>query len=134
VKKETLDKAVALARTLDHVLVATSDSCGVPHLAAAQTIASVSHDQISITSWYCPGTLKNLEENGNMAIVVWSKAAGTGYQLVGRVVGVKDRAIMNGFAPAIEDRDPLPEIEKEFLVRVDRIVSFHPAAHSDVEE
>lgn len=133
-KSATLDKAVALSRELEHVLIATSDVRGTPHLAAAQSLAREPDDVVSVVSWYCPGTIRNLTENPQVAIVAWDRSRDIGYQLIGRVENVRDLAIMNGFALEIEGQSPLPEIEKQLFVRVERIVSFHAAAHADVEE
>ena len=66
--------------------------------------------------------------------MVWEAASDTGYQLLGELEEVHDRSVMDGYAPAIESRTPLLEVEKQLLVRVHRVLAFHRAAHSDAEE
>jgi uncharacterized protein len=132
--KETLSQAVVLSGKLEFVLVATADADGVPHVAAAEKLKLLDDDCIAVKSWYCPGTINNLQDNPNIAIVIWDKNSDHGYQLQGVLEGADDLAIMDGFAAGVEMQNPLPEIEKQLRVRVDKIVAFRRTAHSDVEE
>ncbi len=132
--KETLGRAVALSGKLDFVFVATADADGVPHLAAAEKLRLLDDNCIAVKSWYCPGTINNLQDNPNIAIVVWDRNSDNGYQLLGVLEGADDLTIMDGFAAQVETKNPLPEIEKQLRVRVEKIVAFRRMAHSDVEE
>lgn len=132
--KQTLGRAVALSGKLEVVFVATADADGVPHVAAAEKLRLLDDDCVAVKSWYCPGTINNLQDNPNIAIVVWDKSSDHGYQLLGVLEGADDLAIMDGFASEVETKNPLPEIEKQLRVRVDKIVAFRRTAHSDVEE
>jgi general stress protein 26 len=132
--KETLSRAVALSGELEVVFLATADADGVPHLAAAEKLKLLDDECVGVKSWYCPGTINNLQDNPNVAIVIWDKNSDHGYQLQGVLEGADDLAIMDGFSAEAEARNPLPEIEKQLRVRVDKIVAFRRMAHSDVEE
>ena len=90
--------------------------------------------QLAIAAWFCPGTVINLQHNRRIAIVVWDAAEDTGYQLVGEVEKVEESAFLNGYAPQVEGSSPSPQVERQLLVRVDKVIDFRHAPHSDVEE
>ena len=69
-----------------------------------------------------------------MSLVIWDPKVDTGYQLLGETEKVEEIAMMNGYAPGAESRHPLPQVERQLLVRVDKIIDFKHAPHSDVEE
>ena len=131
---KTIQRAVALADRLQHVFVATADSKGLPHVAAAGELRLTPAGQLAIAAWFCPGTVINLQDNRRIAIVVWDAAEDTGYQLVGEVEKVEESAFLNGYAPRVEGSAPSPQVERQLLVRVDRVIDFRCAPHSDVEE
>ncbi len=87
-----------------------------------------------MSSWFCPGTVTNLERNRRISLVVWDAAEDTGYQLVGEVEKVEESAFLNGYAPEVEGSSPSPQVERRLLVRVDKVIGFSHAPHSDVEE
>jgi len=132
--KELLEKAVKLSLELDYVLVATADQEGVPHMAAAEKLLLASEDTVAVTSWCCPATVANLHDSPRIAIVVWNPVTDIGYQLLGQIERVEDLNIMDGFAPEIEKRTAIVEVEKQLTVRVEKILNFRYAAHSDMEE
>ena len=131
---KTIQRAVALADRLQHVFVATADSKGLPHVAAAGELRLTPAGQLAVAAWFCPGTVINLQDNRRIAIVVWDAAEDTGYQLVGEVEKVEESAFLNGYAPRVEGSAPSPQVERQLLVRVDRVIDFRCAPHSDVEE
>jgi hypothetical protein len=133
-KLEAIEKAVALGAELQHVFVATTNADGLPHLAAAGRIAPASEGRVAVEAWFCPGTVTNLEQNRRISLVVWDAVGDTGYQLVGEVEKVEEQALMDGYAPNMEDLGPYPQVERRLLVRVDKVVNFSHAPHSDVEE
>jgi hypothetical protein len=57
-----------------------------------------------------------------------------GYQLLGETEKVEDTAIMNGYAPGLEDKSTLPQVERRLLIRVDKIIGFRRSPHTDEEE
>jgi hypothetical protein len=55
---KNLDDAIGLAEKLGHVFVATADSSGMPHVAAAAQIKRISDGQVALSAWFCPGTVQ----------------------------------------------------------------------------
>jgi hypothetical protein len=128
---KTLNQAVALAQKLQHVFIATTDGKGLPYLAAAGKLALTPAGRVAVAAWFCPTTFANLQKNRRVALVVWEPKEDLGYQLVGEAEKVEEIAMMNGYAPGIEPKSPLPQVERQLLVRVDKIIDFKHAPHSD---
>jgi hypothetical protein len=134
-KVEIVKKAVTLAKNVGHVFVATADSTGLPHVAAAGKIALIPDgERVAVEAWFCPGTVANLQANRHTALVIWDPDADNGYQLLGETEKVEDTAIMNGYAPGLEDKSTLPQVKRRLLIRVDKIIGFKGSPHSDEEE
>jgi uncharacterized protein len=133
VNTELLKKAVELAEKLGYVFVATADAAGFPHVAAAAKLSFALDGKIAVSAWFCPSTMANINENPRLSIVVWDSEKDKGYQLIGESEKVLDVAIMDGFSAALEDRPPIPQIESRLTVRVDKILHFTHAPHSDSE-
>ena len=126
---EKFRKAVALAEKLRHVFVATADANGLPHLAAAGKLTAESDKRVAVAAWFCPGTVDNLRQ-----LVVWDAAADIGYQLLGEVEKVEELSVLDGYVPGEEEKPPLPQVERQLLVRLEKIIDFSHAPHSDVED
>ena len=133
-RQETIQSAVALGQKLEHVFVATADSEGVPHVAAAGRISLESEGLLTVAAWFCPGTVMNLRHNPKVSLVIWDEAADSGYQLIGKVEKVVETAMLNGYFPTMEGKDSFPQVERRLLVRVEKAISFSHAPHSDLEE
>lgn len=133
-KPKSLNTAVELAEKLEHVFVATADSSGMPHVAAAAKISQTSEDQVTVAAWFCPGTLVNLKNNCRISLVVWDAPVDKGYQLLGQVEKVEEIAMMNGYSPEIDETTVMPQVENRLLIRVDKVIAFSHAPHSDLEE
>ncbi len=133
-KPKSLNTAVELAEKLEHVFVATADSSGMPHVAAAAKLNQTSKDHVALTAWFCPGTIANLSENRRISMVVWDAPSDKGYQLLGLVEKIEENAMMNGYSPEIDETIVMPQVENRLLVRVDKIIAFSHAPHSDLEE
>jgi hypothetical protein len=132
---EALQEAIDLARKVGHVFVATSDLTGLPHIASASSLALAPDGRVAVAEWFCPGTMRNLGQNRRVAIVVWDAACDVGYQLLGEVEQVNELAMMDGYAPGKENNLPLmPQVERELLTHIDKVLVFSHAPHSDVEE
>lgn len=131
---QALKEAVALAERLQHVFVATADATGLPHAAASGRLTSTPKDHVSVTAWFCPATVANLEQNPRIAIVIWDASADVGYQLLGGAEKIEELGILNGYVQDEEGKWPLPQVERRLLVRVDRVMDFKHAPHSDVEK
>ncbi len=54
---ELLKTIVELGEKIGHMFIATSDRHGEPHVGVAGKISLEGEECISITSWFCPGTL-----------------------------------------------------------------------------
>jgi len=134
VNVEKLTEAVDLARKVGHVLIATADSRGMPHVTAAAQIAVAGSHSVAVTEWFCPGTVANLQKNRSISIVVWQARPDIGFQLLGTLEKVEDVGVLDGYAAGIEGEHPLPQVEKQLLVKVDKIFDFRMGPHSDVEE
>lgn len=128
----TLQSAVSLATRVDHVFVATVGPDGTPHLAAAAKVA-LAGETLEISAWFCPVTVVNLRYNRSISLVIWDQSSDQGYQLLGQAERVEELAMMDGFLPGQEESPPLPQVERKMVVRVERILDFHHAPHSDVE-
>jgi hypothetical protein len=126
--------AVNLGQKLQQVLVATADSAGLPHVAVATGIVQVSEKRLAVSAWFCPGTLKNLEQNRLVSLVVWDPATDEGYQLLGEVEKLEEEAIMNGYSPELEKKGPVPQVKWKITVQVGKVLDFTRAPHGDVEE
>ncbi len=133
-KPESLNTAVELAEKLKHVFVATADPSGMPHVAAAAKLNQMSKDHVTVTAWFCPGTIANLNKNRRISMVVWDAPSDKGYQLLGEVEKVEEIAMMNGYSPETDKLPPIPQVENRLLVRVDKVIVFSHAPHSDLEE
>lgn len=133
-KMKAILNAVAFSDKLQHVFVATADSKGLPHVATAGKIKFASNGRVEVSSWFCPGTVTNLQHNLHISLVVWDAVEDTGYQLVGEVEKVEESAFLNGYAPEEETSSSSPQVERQLLVRVDKVFGFSRAPHSDVEK
>jgi len=133
-KKETLKNAVKLGSRMKYALLATADSDGLPHVAAARKITVEPDGDIGVSEWFCPGTLSNLQVNPRLSIVVWDPIKDTGYQVLGISEKVVDLSMMNGYSQDKEKDRPLPQVERKIHVHVERIIHFSHGPHSDLEE
>ena len=88
----------------------------------------------AVAAWFCPGTVVNLEHNSKISLVVWDAAADTGYQLIGNVEKVDETAMLDGYLPEMESTGPSPQVERQLFVKVDKVIGFSHAPHSDLEE
>jgi hypothetical protein len=95
---------------------------------------SVAENRVAVSAWFCPGTLANLDQNRLVSLIVWDEDADSGFQLLGRVENINEKAVMNGYLPETEGLAPMPQIERILEVAVNRVIAFSLAPHSDVEE
>ena len=128
---ERLEQALALAETVKTVLVATADSDGCPHVAAAGKIEALPDGRVAVSEWFCPGTVSNLEKNPRISLVVWDSGTDAGYQLSGETEQVEESAFLNGYLPEGEGARPLPQTRRRLTVRVIKLLAFSRAPHTD---
>jgi len=129
---ESIESAVRLADRLEYVFVATADNNGMPHVAVAGTLSRKEGSRLGISSWFCPTTLTNLKMNHHISVVVWDRENDSGYQLIGESEGIVDLAMMDGYVPAREEK-AVPQVEREIIVRVIKVIDFTQTLHSDLE-
>lgn len=129
-----LAEAADLAAKVGYVFVATAGASGKTHLAAARTLSITPEHQLKVADWFCPETMQNLCSNHLLSVVAWDPVSDVGFQLLGELVDLKELGMMNGYLPELEEKPPLPQIEREMIVRVDKIIDFKIAPHSDLEE
>lgn len=134
VSASSLKAAVKLSANLGHVLIATSDSDGVPHVASAGPLIPQSDQRLLVSAWFCPGTMANLEHNPNIAIVIWDAASDQGHQLIGLVEKTEESAVLDGYAPDEEGSPPLPQVLYRLEIRISRVMAYSRAPHADIEE
>jgi hypothetical protein len=132
-KTQFIESAIRLAQKLEHIFVATADRGGTPHVAAAGELSPVSGDRVAVSAWFCPGTLANLQDNKQISLVVWDPENDHGFQLLGVVERIEELAVLNGFSPETEESSPIPQVERRLHVRVNRVIGFSHAPHSDTE-
>jgi hypothetical protein len=117
-----------LARGNARLLLASADTTGIPHLDAADGLACLAAGRIQVRYWFCPQTLANIEQNPRCSLVIWDAAADRGYQLAGEVDAVREGGVLDGYSP--QDA-PLPQVEHHLTIRVDRVLEFRHAPHTD---
>jgi hypothetical protein len=117
-----------LAKGKAHLLLVSADAAGAPHLAAAGGLSCLRSGRVGVRYWFCPQTLANLEANPRCSLVVWDAASDRGFQLTGEVDGVRQGAMLDGYLP---DQTPLPQAEYEITIRVQRVLEFRHAPHTD---
>ena len=133
-KVDSLEKVVRMAKDLGYVFIATADRKGMPHMAAAGKLEYAGGQNVTVREWFCPGTVANLDDNKCISIVAWSRQPDTGFQLLGTVTKILDIGVLDGYAPELERGHPMPQVEKELLIKVEKIIEFKLAPHTDLEE
>ena len=131
--KEKTENVIRLAEKVGHVLIATADQKGSPHMASSGRMELQRDGRLSLSEWFCPGTLSNLQHNPRISVVVWDPESDFGYQLLGETEGIEETAMQDGYSPLLET-SRIPQVERKILFRVDRILHFSLAPHSDIEE
>lgn len=129
---ELLKRAVDLTKEIGHCFIATADETGRPHIAAAGKLSCPDMDHVEITEWFCPTTVANVEKNSFAAIIAWDSVDDVGYQLAGKVQRVADVAVLDGYAPEY-DIEPLPQVQRQLTVEIERVTDFKLGPHSDME-
>ena len=132
-KEEQLKEAVKLSEKSGYVVVATTAAEMIPHIAVAGKLEFVDSDRVAVVEWFCPETVTNLQTNKRISIVVWDKRTDCGYQLTGQSERIEDIGVMNGFAADVESDRPLPQIQRQVLVRIEKVMDFKLGPHNDVE-
>ena len=128
-----LRDAVTLAKKLGHIFIGTVGQDGVPHIAAAGKLNFETEDRVEVMAWFCPTTVANLQVNRAISLVIWDLESDKGFQLLGETEQIVDLAFLDGYIPGQEESHPVPQIERKLVIRVDKILDFTHAPHSDIE-
>ncbi|MBW8016172.1 MAG: pyridoxamine 5'-phosphate oxidase family protein [Planctomycetes bacterium] len=129
-----LEDAAKLFDKTGHVFVATVNAEAMPHVTAAKMLELMGDCSVEITEWFCPVTVSNLQVNKSISIVVWDADSDMGYQILGNMEKLCDKAILNGYSPELDVGIPKPQVERRITICVDRVLDFSVAPHSDIEE
>ncbi len=128
-----LGEVAALARKIGHVFIATASPDGHPHVAAAESVRVLTDKRLAVSGWFCPVTESNLDHNPHVALVVWDRTFDTGFQVIGERQREHDIAMLDGYAPGLEETESYPQVERELILRVVSVLEFHHAQHTDQE-
>ena len=123
-----------IARHLKHVYVATADQGGLPHVSAAGRLELTPEGNLAVSEWFCPGTLGNAQVNPKVSVVVWRPDIDTGYQILGEIIEIKDLAMLDGYAQEPRDLSQIPQVQRQLIIRAEKVIAFQHAPHSDLEE
>ncbi len=130
---DILVEAVRLALKQGSVFLITADAEGWPHLAVAGKVGLTPEKHLALEEWYCPRTMINLRANPRVDVVIWDPAADQGYQLLGEVEEIRDLGIVTGHNGGAEGSPPVPVVERQLTVHVDRAMLFRRGPHLDEE-
>ncbi len=134
-KQTALEAVVSLAQKLGYLLVATSAPRGLPHVAVAAKIAlGEGKGRVAVETWFCPGTMANLDKNPLLSLVIWDPKTDQGHQLLGRVEKVEDLILLDGYTSQPQGRGGWPQAERRLSIQVEKTLRFQRARHSDEEE
>jgi predicted pyridoxine 5'-phosphate oxidase superfamily flavin-nucleotide-binding protein len=125
-----IEKLSDLMEKVSYLIVATTDNKGLPHIASTSSFRLTSDESLVLTDWFCAITMANLKHNPSVAILVWNDARDVGYQIVGEVERIQELSILNGYLPE-KTSTPVPQVEWELSVRIEEVLGFSNAAHSD---
>ena len=130
---KAIDRALEMAAK-SMVFVATTDGKGVPHLTAANSIHKPEAGRIAVSDWFCPQTVENAVIGRPVSVVVWDSSHDEGHQIIGYVAALEEGAILDGYLPNEDENVSLPQQEYRLLIDVSKVIAFHKAPHSDLEE
>lgn len=127
-------EVVNFGGNLKHVLVATTDGNGIPHLSAASSVGLSSDGLLAVRKCYCQKTMDNVRENPLLSVLILNANLACGYQLIGRLQGMGDLADPDMLLAAMSRTNGrLAEalhVDAEFLVKVMQILDFEHVAES----
>jgi uncharacterized protein len=124
------DEITRFIEGISLAMVASADVSGNPHLALASGIKVLDGHHLVLEDWYCQTTLRNVDQNSNIAIAVMAQDSKIGYQFIGKVVHGYDVAILDGYVPEAEQSGELQALTR-FVVRVEEILAFCSGIHTD---
>ncbi len=120
----------AFIEEVDQAFVASTDADGQPHLAAGRGLRVPDSTHLVFEAWLCRKTLSNVAGNPRVALAIIDHSSGHGYQFSGVVEKTSAVAILNGYAPRMEEPG-LPQVRSRMVVRIEEVLEFSPGAHTD---
>lgn len=117
--------------TQEIATVASADADGRPHLAFGTDIKVLDGEHLLFENWFCQTTLRNVEQNQQVAIGVMAHDSASGYQFIGSVVHGFDVALLDGYAPGALPVSDLQALTR-LTVRVEEVLAFCTGIHSDL--
>ena len=111
-------------------IVASTGDAGYPHLAAASGLRVPDGSTLLFENWSCETTLQNVSRNPQVAVAVTAADGQAGYQIVGRVRRLLEEAVLNGYAPDIEEPGT-PQALFQLEIEVEKVMEFSVKMHSD---
>jgi len=132
--KKVFENVMEIARHLKYVYVATADEGGLPHVSAASRLEITPEGNLMVSEWFCPGTLSNAQVNPKVSVVVWRPDIDAGYQILGEIIEIKDLAMLDGYAREPRDLSQIPQVQRQLIIRAEKVIAFQHAPHSDLEE
>ena len=126
-----IGRAIELGKKVEYFFVALVGSGGFPYVNSAHQIEQVAENQFTIEEWICPLTVQHLSENPKIAVLIWDPVTDDGYEILGEVLMFEGQAILNGFAPEVEDSAYLPQVKRKLIIRAEKITAFSHALRCD---
>jgi hypothetical protein len=74
----------------------------------------------------------NLEINRYVALVIWEPKSNVGYQLFGKSEKIIELHILDSFLTKTESQGNIPQIERQLVIKVERIMEFSHYRHADI--
>ena len=132
--KDVIEKVLEMAGHLKHVYLATADEEGLPHLGVAGRLEVTPEGDFAVSEWFCPGTLSNAQANPRVSLVVWRPDIDSGYQILGEIIEIRELAMLNGYSREQGGGNRIPQVERQLVIRAEKVMAFQHAPHSDLEE
>ena len=125
-----LTAAIDLSKEDTPVFLATSEAGGQPHIMYGGTLEQMDPNHVTLEGWLCLITRQNIESNPYVSLVVRDQSGTRGFQLTGAVEDVAELAVLNGYAPAMQE-GVLPKTERKLVIRIDKVLDFSRGPHTD---
>src|SRR4030042_3160264 len=120
--KKVITKVLEIAGHLKHVYVATADREGLPHVSVAGKLQITSEGDLAVSEWFCPGTLSNAQANPKVSLVFWRPDDEEGYQILGKIIEIRDLAMLDGYSPELGEGVQIPQVQRQLIVRPEKVL------------
>ena len=127
--EENLKKFINLFNKTGFGIILTSSE-NQPHAAISKDIKLTKDNKLTISSWFCLTTLKNVRKNPRLSIAVWDESTDKGFQVLGFSEKINDIKMLDGIIPD-DNGGELPNTEREIIMNVEYILEMKHSAHTD---